>query len=64
MLALLHGLERAQIVLYLDAIPRLSPSPVRAAVATILASDAQHISILRMAQGLPAVPSAFVTGSE
>ncbi len=63
-LALLHGLERAQIAMYLDAIPRLSPGPVGAAVATILASDAQHIAILRMAQGLTAVPSAFVTGSE
>ncbi len=63
-LALLHGLERAQIAMYVDTIPRLSPGPVRAAVATILASDAQHIAILRMLQGLTAVPSAFVTGSE
>ena len=63
-LELLHGLERAQIVAYLAAIPRLSPGPVRAAVASILANDAQHIAIIRMAQGMPAIPSAFVTGSE
>jgi Ferritin-like domain len=63
-LALLHGLERAQIVAYLDAIPRLSPGQVRAAAASVLANDAQHIAILRLAQGLPPTPSAFVTGNE
>ncbi len=47
-LALLHALERAQIAAYLHAIPRLKPAPVRAAAATILASDAQHIAILRL----------------
>jgi hypothetical protein len=63
-LTLLHDLERRQIAGYLDAIPRLSPGPVRAAVATILASDAQHIAILRLAQGVAPAPSAFVTGAE
>jgi len=63
-LALLHGLERAQIVAYLKAIPRLQPGSVRAAAASILANDAQHIAIIRMAQGMTAIPSAFVTGSE
>jgi hypothetical protein len=63
-LALLHELERRQIAGYLDAIPRLSPGPVRAAVATILANDAQHVSILRLAQGAAPAPSAFVTGTE
>ena len=43
---------------------RLSPGPVRAAVASILANDAQHLAILRLAQGDDRVPSAFVTGSE
>jgi hypothetical protein len=63
-LALLHGLERAQISAYLAAITRLSPGPVRAAAATILASDAQHIAVLRSIQGLNPMPSAFVTGQE
>ena len=53
MLALLHRLERAQIAAYLDAIPQLSPGPVRAAVASILANDAQHLAVLRLTQGLP-----------
>ena len=63
-LTLLHELERLQIAGYLDAIPQLSPGPVRAAVATILASDAEHIAILRLAQGAVPAPSAFVIGTE
>ncbi len=63
-LALLHELERSQIAAYLDAIPRLKPGPVRAAAATILTSDAQHIAMLRLAQGMVPVPSALVNGSE
>jgi len=63
-LALLHSLERAQIAAYLHAIPRLKPGPVRAAAASILASDAQHIAILRLTQGLTPAPSALVTAAE
>ncbi len=63
-LALLHGLERTQILTYLDTIPRLSPGPVRAAASTILASDAQHIAILRRAQGQPALVGPFLTGAQ
>jgi Ferritin-like domain len=60
----LHGFERLQIASYLSWIPRLSPGPLRAAVATILASDAQHLAVLRTALGEPALASAFVTGNE
>lgn len=63
-LELLHGLERAQLNAYLYAIPRLSPAPVRAAAATILANDSQHIAILRQALGMVPAPSPFVTGRE
>ncbi|MFZ0041655.1 MAG: ferritin-like domain-containing protein [Solirubrobacteraceae bacterium] len=63
-LTVLHTLERMQIAYYLDAIPRLSPAGVRASVATILNSDSQHIAVLRLGQGMPAVPSPFVTGAE
>lgn len=63
-LTLLHGLEALQIANYLHTLPRLAPGPVRAAVATILASDAQHIAMLRLTLGRPPAPSAFVTGSE
>ena len=63
-LELLHGLERAQLNAYLYAIPRLRPAPVRAAAATILSNDSQHIAVLRQSLGMVAVPSAFVTGRE
>jgi hypothetical protein len=63
-LALLHELEREQIAGYVQAIPELSPGPVRSAVATILASDAQHIAVLRLEQGENPLPSAFVNGRE
>jgi hypothetical protein len=63
-LTLLDGLEGNQIAAYLDAIPRLSPGPVRAAVASILANDAQHVSILRLELGSSPAPAAFVTGRE
>lgn len=62
-LDLLHRLERTQIVAYLAAIPLLSPGPVRAAAATILASDAQHIALLRRAQAKPALNGPFLTGA-
>lgn len=63
-LALLHSLEALQIAGYLRAIPRLAPGPVRSAVASILTVDAQHISMLRLAQGQDPVPSPFVTGAQ
>lgn len=63
-LRLLHSLETQLITAYLQSIPRLSPGPMRAAVASILTVDAQHTSMLRVIQGQTPVPSAFVTGSE
>jgi bacterioferritin (cytochrome b1) len=63
-LALLNTLENRQIAAYVDAIPRLSPGSVRASVASILANDAQHVSILNVALGTPGAPDAFVTGRE
>ncbi len=63
-LALLHQVENAQLAAYVDSVPRLSPGYLRASVATILAADAQHVSVLRMSLGLSAIPSAFVNGGE
>jgi Ferritin-like domain len=62
-LAVLHSLEALQISSYLEWIPRLAPGPVRAAVASILTVDAQHLSMVRVAQGQDPVPGPFVTGS-
>jgi hypothetical protein len=61
--ALLHSLEALQISSYLEWIPQLSPGPVRAAVASILTVDAQHLAMVRVLQSLDPVPGPFVTGS-
>lgn len=61
--ALLHSLEALQISSYLKWIPRLEPGPVRAAVASILTVDAQHLAMVRLAQGQDPVPGPFVTGT-
>jgi hypothetical protein len=61
--ALLHSLEALQISSYLEWIPRLSPGPVRAAVASILTVDAEHLSMVRLMQDQDPVPGPFVTGS-
>ena len=60
---LLAELESEHITRYLGWIPRLSAEALRAGVATILASDAQHVTALRHALGRPALTSAFVLGA-
>lgn len=63
-LRLLHAAETAQLAAYIAVIPRLVPGASRAAAASILADDAQHVAVLRSALALDPVPSAFVTGRE
>jgi len=63
-LALLHRLESSQLRAYLATLPRLSGGPVRAALAAVLANDAQHVAVLRALQRQAPAPSAFVTGRE
>lgn len=63
-LALLHGLEMETVRAYLQAVAKLSNGQLRAVASAILANEAQHVSILRRAQGLEPVPSALLTGSE
>jgi rubrerythrin len=63
-LRLLHDLEHRELRLYLGALTRLSPGSVRAAVAAVLANDAQHVAVLRSALGMLPLPSPFVTGVE
>ncbi len=59
----LHSLEALQISSYLKWIPQLSPGPVRAAVASVLTVDAQHLAMIRVMQGQDPVPGPFVTGT-
>ncbi|MEA2158907.1 MAG: hypothetical protein QOD66_1287 [Solirubrobacteraceae bacterium] len=63
-LRLLHDLEHRELRLYLGAITKLSPGTVRAAVAAVLANDAQHVAVLRSTLGMVPLPSPFVTGAE
>ncbi len=63
-LELIHRAEQATIRAYLDAIPKLSPGAARAAAASILANDAQHVSVIRRNLGLDPVPGAVVTVTE
>jgi len=63
-LALLHELERAQIAAYLGWIPELTPGPVRAAIASILANDAQHLAIIRGVSGEQPLAGPLVGGGQ
>jgi Ferritin-like domain len=63
-LELIHRGEQVTIRAYLDAIPKLSAGAARAAAASILANEAQHISIVRRTLGLEPVPDAVVTATE
>jgi rubrerythrin len=58
-LALLYRIEQIQLTSYLQAIQLLSNASTRAAVAAILANEAQHASVLALELGRNPVPSAF-----
>jgi Ferritin-like domain len=64
LLSLLHTMEHDQVAGYLDALVRISPGEARAAVAAILANDAQHVTVLRAELGIDPLPAAFVAGGE
>lgn len=63
-LLILHALEQAQLVAYLEAVTVLTPGQLRAAAAAIFANEAQHLMVLRMELGQTPIPSAFVSGRE
>jgi hypothetical protein len=63
-LAMLDQIEGSLVDVYLDAIPKLSPGWLRAAAASILANEGQHIAVLRAARGLQPVPSAFLATNQ
>jgi rubrerythrin len=56
-------LENAAIAAYVDALPRLNDPDMRAAGASIVATEAEHLAVLNQALGLRAAPQAFVTGT-
>jgi hypothetical protein len=63
-LDLLYRLEQSQLTAYVHAIPRLASGPVRVAVASVFANDAQHVAVLRQRMHRAPAPAAFVTGRQ
>jgi hypothetical protein len=61
---LLARLEQAQLSWYLTTIASLTPGSVRAAVASVLANDAQHLAVLRSMSGMSALDGPFVSGRQ
>jgi rubrerythrin len=58
------GLENTAIAAYIDAVPRLNAAGLRAEVASILATEAEHLAVLNGALSERSAPTAFVTGQE
>lgn len=56
-------LENRAVSSYLDALPRLSDPQLRATTASIVATQAQHLAVLRLHLGRMPVPAAFETGT-
>jgi rubrerythrin len=63
-LRLVARLEQAQLSWYLTTISSLTPGSVRAAIATVLSSDAQHLAVLRSMTGMRALDGPFISGRE
>ena len=55
-------LENVAVRAYVDSLPKLSDPKLRQAAAAIVATEAEHISVLLGALGKPQVPAALVTG--
>ena len=61
-LLLANMIEHEAIAAYLDALPKLSSTDLRAMAASIVTNEAEHVSVLLGALGRPQVPTAFVAG--
>jgi hypothetical protein len=61
---LLDAAENRQIAAFLEMIPMVSTGQPRTTLASIVANDAQQVSVLRLALKEGPIPSAFVTGHE
>jgi hypothetical protein len=54
--------ENTAVSAYADAVGKLATLPLRSLVATILATESQHASVVLGDLGRPQVPQPFVTG--
>jgi len=61
---LLRRVEGQAVSTYLETIPRLVSGEARQTAISILAVEAQHLSIIRRNLGLRPVPSALVAGAQ
>jgi rubrerythrin len=61
-LLLANMIEHEAVAAYLDALPKLSSPALRATAASIVTTEAEHVSVLLGALGRPQVPTAFVAG--
>jgi len=64
LLELLRRVEGQAVSTYLETIPRLVSGEARQTAISILAVEAQHLSIIRRNLGLRPVPSALVAGAQ
>ncbi len=64
LLELLDTAENDTIAGFLQLAPNVSPGVVRAELCAILANDAQHVAVLRLALRRNPIPVAFVTGRD
>jgi len=55
-------LENTAVAAYIDALPKLTKTDLRGTASAIVTNEAEHLSVLRGALGLPPAPDAFVTG--
>jgi len=62
-LLLANMIEHQAIAAYLDALPKLSSPDLRGTAASIVTTEAEHVSVLLGVLGRPQVPTAFVAGS-
>jgi bacterioferritin (cytochrome b1) len=63
-LRLLENAENKMIATFIDTIPAVTAPPTRTTLASIVANDAQHVSVLRLNLHEPPIPAPFVTGRE
>lgn len=57
------ALEREAVAAYERALPRLHDPDLRVLAASILATEAEHLAVVRSELGRVPAPAAFVTGS-
>jgi bacterioferritin (cytochrome b1) len=63
-LRLLQSAEDKMIATLIDTIPEVTASSSRTTLASMVANDAQHVSVLRLNLREAPIPSPFVTGRE